>query len=179
NKAATDYFQTFVARGRSVTQIGFRLAHDGVDGFVNIKGQMSDDRPGFNPYRKIAPDSNDKGDAFKNAKEKVDFDLDMQIIEYAASATNWSHATDSASVLQNGDMESGDLSPASQTNAWKPFSIDPATAHSFVLDGKEKTGRFARVLGGGKSGKPIDGGFVERVEGLSHFETYRLSGRAR
>ena len=32
-RAATDYFQPFVAKGRSVTQVGFRLAHDGVDGF--------------------------------------------------------------------------------------------------------------------------------------------------
>src|SRR6185503_20462316 len=31
-KPATDYFQTFVARGRSVTAVGFKLASDGIDG---------------------------------------------------------------------------------------------------------------------------------------------------
>ncbi|MBN2270759.1 MAG: hypothetical protein JXN61_09100, partial [Sedimentisphaerales bacterium] len=31
-KPATDYFQTFVAKGTSITRIGFKLATDGVDG---------------------------------------------------------------------------------------------------------------------------------------------------
>ena len=31
-KPATDYFQTFVANGKSVTSVGFKLASDGIDG---------------------------------------------------------------------------------------------------------------------------------------------------
>ncbi len=51
-------------------------------GFVNIKGQVSDERPGLNPYRKYAPDAYGRGTAFRDGRDPVDFDLDMQIIEY-------------------------------------------------------------------------------------------------
>ncbi len=51
-------------------------------GYTNIKGQVSDDRPGFNPYRKAAPDSYAAGTAYANGIEAVEYDLDMQIIEY-------------------------------------------------------------------------------------------------
>jgi hypothetical protein len=51
-------------------------------GFVNIKGQVSNERPGFNPYRKVAPDAYDQGTAYCLGTEAVDLDLDMQVIEY-------------------------------------------------------------------------------------------------
>lgn len=61
-----------------------RETPESLRGFVNSKGQVSDERPGFNPYRKVAPDSYDKGTAYRLGTEKVDFDLDMQVIEYQA-----------------------------------------------------------------------------------------------
>jgi hypothetical protein len=54
-------------------------------GFVNIKGQVSDARPGFNPYRKVPPDNYAKGTAYRDGREPADFDLDMQIVEFAAT----------------------------------------------------------------------------------------------
>ena len=33
-------------------------------GYVNIKNMVSDDKPGFNPYRKAAPDTYEKGTAY-------------------------------------------------------------------------------------------------------------------
>lgn len=55
---------------------------DTLRGFVNIKGQVSNERPGFNPYRKVAPDAYDQGTAYCLGTEAVDLDLDMQVIEY-------------------------------------------------------------------------------------------------
>jgi hypothetical protein len=54
-------------------------------GFVNIKGQVSDDKPGFNPYRKTAPDNYKLGTAYRKCRDKQDFDLDMQIVEYLSN----------------------------------------------------------------------------------------------
>jgi len=56
--------------------------YDTLHGFVNIKGQVSDDKPGFNPYRKVPPDNYGRGTAYRRRTDKQDFDLDMQIIEY-------------------------------------------------------------------------------------------------
>jgi hypothetical protein len=53
-------------------------------GFVNIKGQVSDERPGLNPYRKFPPDAYERGTAYRDGREPVDFDLDVQIIEFRA-----------------------------------------------------------------------------------------------
>ena len=51
-------------------------------GYVNLKGQVSDERPGFNPYRKVAPDTYEHGTAYRGGADAVDFDLDLQVIEY-------------------------------------------------------------------------------------------------
>jgi hypothetical protein len=48
-----------------------------------------------------------------------------------------------------------------------------------VEDAASGVGHVARVAGGGPGGKTADGGFVQRVEGLGHLETYRLTGRVR
>jgi len=55
-------------------------------GFVNLKGHASDERPGFNPYRKIPPDKYERGTAYRDGHDPVDFDLDMQIIEFVTRA---------------------------------------------------------------------------------------------
>ncbi|MHC4740959.1 MAG: hypothetical protein ACYS8Z_03550 [Planctomycetota bacterium] len=58
--------------------------YDTLHGFVNIKGQVSDDKPGFNPYKKVHPDNYNRGTAYRKCTDKKPFDLDMQIIEYRA-----------------------------------------------------------------------------------------------
>jgi hypothetical protein len=62
--------------------------YDTLHGFVNIKGQVSDDKPGFNPYRKVPPDDYKRGTAYRKCTEKQPFDLDMQIVEYRSDARN-------------------------------------------------------------------------------------------
>ncbi|MBN2476652.1 MAG: hypothetical protein JXB62_18725 [Pirellulales bacterium] len=54
-------------------------------GFVNCKGQVSDEQPGFNPYRKCSPDSYEPGTAYNGGQEAVDYDLDVQVIEYESA----------------------------------------------------------------------------------------------
>jgi hypothetical protein len=151
--------------------------YETLHGFVNIKGQVSDDRPGFNPYRKHPRDSYARGTAFKAGHDVQDFDLDMQILEYEFAATNWALATDAENLLRNGGMEDGELKldNAGSPDHWKPFAIDPGTAHLYLLREPEKTNRIARISCGG-NGKAADGGWVQRVEGLDHFQTYRLAG---
>ncbi|MBL7144472.1 MAG: hypothetical protein ISS76_09590 [Phycisphaerae bacterium] len=62
--------------------------YDTLHGFVNIKGQVSDDKPGFNPYRKVPPDNYEHGTAYRKCTDKRPFDLDMQIVEYRSDAEN-------------------------------------------------------------------------------------------
>jgi hypothetical protein len=62
--------------------------YDTLHGFVNIKGQVSDDKPGFNPYRKVPPDNYELGTAYRKCTDKQPFDLDMQIVEYRSDAGN-------------------------------------------------------------------------------------------
>jgi hypothetical protein len=155
--------------------------YETLHGFVNIKGQVSDDRPGFNPYRKHPRDAYDRGTAYKQGGDAQDFDLDMQVVEYEVGATNWAQAVDDTSLLRNGDMEAGELKSdhSGSPDFWKPFLLDPGTLHLHLVQEPEKTNRIARILGGGADGKPVDGGWVQRVRGLDHFQTYRLTGRLR
>lgn len=62
--------------------------YDTLHGFVNIKGQVSDDKPGFNPYRKVPPDDYRRGTAYRKCTDKQPFDLDMQIVEYRSDTKN-------------------------------------------------------------------------------------------
>lgn len=72
-----------------------------VGGFVNIKGQTSDGRPAFNPYRKFGSDDYPLGTAVRAGVEEVPLDLDMQVIEYAHSGTNWERATTGPQLLES------------------------------------------------------------------------------
>ncbi|MBN1417653.1 MAG: hypothetical protein JXP34_02695 [Planctomycetes bacterium] len=152
-------------------------------GHINIKGQRSTEIPGFTPYRKVPPDAYPHGTAFLGGTEPVDFDLDMQILEYENCPGDWARAVDSENLLPNGDMEAGALDPDEPGNGrpdvWKPFAIDPGTVHRYAVDGMDAANRILRVLGGGATGKTVDGGFVQRVDGLSRHETYRIAGRVR
>ena len=157
--------------------------YETLHGYTNIKGVVSSEVPGFNPYQKHAPDDYALGDAYHEGKTKKDFDLDMQIIEYAHPIDEWARAVHSPNLLQNGDMEAGELdeqSPSeSKPAAWARFAVDPETTHMYLADGKEKRNRIIRVIGGGFNNKTVDGGYVQRVDGLSRAETYRLTGKVR
>ncbi len=138
-------------------------------GFVNIKGQTSDDRPGFNPYRKVAPDAYAGGTAYANGIEAVDFDLDMQIIEYERAVDGeWAGARDERNLLGDRAME-----------GWAPFRLAPATVLEPFLDPREDGGRLLRVTEAPTAGAPIDGGYVRRVENLAREDTYVLTGKVR
>jgi hypothetical protein len=169
-------------------------------GFVNIKGQLSDDRPGFNPYLKAADDVYDHGTACKSGREKMPFSLDLQVIEYEFASASPSLALEGPNLLANGDMEQWktsattgpNLTPpspgrsglrpvrASETQApadWKPFALQPQTQHALMSDPDNPSNHFACVFANG--GEPADGGFVQRVDALTPTATYRLEGRAR
>ncbi len=152
-------------------------------GHTNIKGAVSTEKPGFNPYRKWAPDDYPEGTAHADARTPADFDLDMQIIEYEHAPASWADAVDQKSLLPNGDMEAGRLDPddpaKGKADAWHAFAVDLGTVHHYLTDPPENRYRFLRVTGGGLNGKTVDGGYVQRVDGLSHLETYRLVGRVR
>ena len=152
--------------------------HETLHGFVNIKGEVSDGKPGFNPYRKCPPDDYPAGTAYFEGKEPVDFDLDMQVIEYEHAGPDHALAVDGDDLLRNGSMEEQaggeDGSPA----AWKAFVLEPGTTAALVPDGAEPSNRIARVSGP-PGAKSVDGGWVQRIAGLAKAETYRLSGRIR
>jgi hypothetical protein len=100
------------------------------------------------------------------------FDLDMQIIEYETDAV----PAPGPDRLKNGEMETAAEGLPSD---WKTFAILPETGFTNFVDGPQNTNHTARVLGGSATGKKADGGFCQRVEGLSRFDTYRLAGQLR
>jgi hypothetical protein len=51
---------------------------------VNFKKQFNDRKPGFNPYYRPSTDPFPAGEAWKLGKDKVERDLDLQVVEYAA-----------------------------------------------------------------------------------------------
>src|SRR6185436_10423624 len=67
-----------------------------------------------------------------------------------------------------------EIQPKGEVTEWKKFSSEPATLHAHLAEGEPRA-TFARVLGP----KRVDGGWSQRVSGLSRFETYQLSGRVR
>jgi len=149
-------------------------------GFVNAKGQVSDDRPGFNPYRKHPMDGYGGGRAYFGG-EAVDYDLDMQIIEYEFAAPDWAHAVDATNLLSSGKMEppaAGPKSPRKADPPWRAFTVEGKAAHRRLAQRPGGTNLFLR-LAEAAGAKAVDGGWVQRVEGLTHLETYRLSGRVR
>jgi hypothetical protein len=166
--------------------------HESLHGFVNIKGDASDERPGFNPYRKHPSDPYEPGAAYKSGVEDAGFDLDMQILEYEHEGKDWAQALDSRNLLPNGDMEAletigqaigqggaGGGTAGALPKAWKTFSVEPETIHCVWADGPDKKNHVLRVAGSAAGAKAVSGGFVQKVEGLSYLETYRLSGLVR
>jgi hypothetical protein len=156
--------------------------YETLHGFVNIKGEVSNDKPGFNPYRKHARDDYPQGTAYLDG-EKQDFDLDMQIVEYETNSSDWHLATQGDELLANGDIEQGELDAADPTKgklaAWTTFAVDPATQFHYVTDGANPKNRIARVYANSGGSAKADGGFVQRVEKLEKNAAYRLSVRVR
>ncbi len=159
-------------------------------GWLNFKLQENDERPGFNPYVKVAPDTYPRGSAFREGRP-VDVDLDMQVLEYRSAVDGWDEAVEGPNLLTNGSMSLGTVSPDGQEPGeplgWTPFDIDPETRQLYLADPNEPRNRILRVLGGGSYGKnpdggghrTADGGFVQRVDGLDRSHTYRISARVR
>ncbi len=152
-------------------------------GFENIKGVKSKVIPAFNPYRKIAPDAYEQGTAYKHGRFATDFDLDMQVIEYAHPSRSWKDAVRQENLVANGQMEAG-IPAADETDEGKPehwtsFSIDPGTMHRYLEVGERKDNRVLRIAGGSINKKTVDGGYLQQVVGLNHAETYRLKALVR
>lgn len=145
--------------------------YETLHGYVNIKGMPSDNKPGFNPYRKHPSDPYEKGTAFLNGSQAMEYDLDMQVIEYEHQTKEWAKAVEGANLLKNGDMETG-------TQGWQRFALEAGTTFAELTDEDNKS-RFVRVMEGPGEFKAVDGGFVQRAEGLSGLETYRLAGKVR
>ncbi|MBN1125735.1 MAG: hypothetical protein JXA82_12065 [Sedimentisphaerales bacterium] len=146
-------------------------------GYVNIKGMVSDDKPGFNPYRKNGRDEYEYGTAYRKGRDQQDFDLDMQIIEYEHTASHWMQAVTGKNLLTNGNMQrDGDSGiPA----GWNTFSVDSGTEFRHVFNEPDKENRIARIVGGSATRTTADGGLVQKVSNLSTLETYRLKGMVR
>ena len=140
-------------------------------GFVNIKGMPSDEKPGFHPYPKAPGDDYPDGAAYLDGKTEIPRDLDMQVIEYQNALPDWENAVDRRNLIADGGMDGSEM--------WKPFRVDPGTALERVKDENDAANSVARVIGGGPTGKAADGGYVQKIAGLSHEQTYRLSGRLR
>lgn len=166
--------------------------YESLHGYVNIKGVVSDEKPGFNPYRKMAPDTCESGTAYKHGTEAVDFDLDMQIIEYEYAAREWAQAVIEKNLLGNGDMESGELDPQKSAegtpHGWKRFEISPGSTagsqpgsgrHLYVTEGPAHTNRILRVATDKGRPSPLDAGYVQRIDNVSRTQTYRWRGRVR
>ncbi len=152
-------------------------------GFVNIKGDVSDDRPGFNPYKKHSLDIYEPGRAFRKGIEPQDFDLDMQITEYENSPAHWDQQVEGKNLVTHGDMNKVS-SVENTTNTidlqgWKRFAPEPATGFAQVPESPDNPNPVIRIFGGSSTKKPADGGFAQKVSALNKNETYRLSARVR
>lgn len=151
--------------------------------YINCKNVKSDLKPGFNPYKKDAPDEYKLGTSYKDGVTKQDFDLDMQIIEYQNSPKDWDKAVDQKNLIRNGDMATGEVSggpgDSGRPTSWKSWATGSATSTIYMTDNVDSPNRLLRVTGHPKDSNIVDGGFVQKVEGLDHLETYRLSGKAR
>lgn len=143
-----------------------------VGGFVNIKGQESDGRAGFNPYRKCPPDEYPGGTAYRRSTEECDFDLDLQIVEYEHDRADWADALAGRNLLANALKDSPD------ENGWSSFKKQPAGTDLRSVKLAGKPGQSLRISSADPA-HPIDGGWRQKIEGLSSGETYVLRGRVR
>lgn len=157
---------------------------DTIGNWVNIKKQKSTGIPGFTTYKKHPLDDYAAGTSRFNGERTMDYDLDMQIIEYENTADNWSEAVHEENLLANGGFDEGEYKENDANfggpNGWERFMIDPGTSFWYVKrDDAGAEGRYVKMIGGAINSQTVDGGYVQKISGLSHLETYRLTGQVR
>lgn len=152
-------------------------------GFVNIKGDVSDDRPGFNPYKKHPLDIYEPGQAYRKGTDPQPFDLDMQIVEYEKAAADWDRQVDGPNLVVNGGMDKVRVIEGEvvivDLDGWKRFAIEPGTGFAQAVEGPDTPNPVIRIYGGSSTKRAANGGFAQRVSGLNKNEIYRLSARIR
>jgi len=172
-----------------------------IGNFVNIKGDKSDGRVGFNPYKKFPYDDYPHGSAFLNGKTKMDFDLDMQVIEYENEYA--SDYLSSENLVLNGDFQMDasfekpeiilsnlEIPPrgtsgfinykkayGNEPKHWETIKSTPTTFISTYLELPDGTNVVARIYG--QPGTEIDGALVKKITGLIKNETYVMQCRVR
>jgi len=149
-------------------------------GYINIKAFAAGDTGGFTPLCKVKPDDYLAGRAYLNGKTPTDYDIDMQVVEYADGAQNWDKAVDARNLIKNGDMQSGGINISrdnSRPYEWDRFKMDPDTVFRYTSDTSSASDFYARVMA--TCGKKCDGGYIQKVSGLNHSDTYRVSGMLR
>ncbi|GMU24420.1 MAG: hypothetical protein AMXMBFR13_44940 [Phycisphaerae bacterium] len=184
-------FGTVLAPGEVVLEPGTTYAielesienHASLHGYVNIKGVVSDDRPGFNPYRQQPGEDYPRGTAYREGSEDARFDLDMQIVEYEHQGTDWSQAVAPENLLAGGEAKVESL-PSESTDSmhvegWSFRSLQQGTTCQLVEAGSDAEARILRIAGDRPGLRAIDGYLVRPVAGLTYLETYRLSGQVR
>ncbi len=149
--------------------------------FVNIKKQVSSGIPGFNPYKKCAPDKYPAGTAYRGkGARKCDFDLDMQIVEYVSENKNWSTQVQKNNLILQGEMNSFHISNEAGEEyqaGWKTFNHTPDSVFFSVEKSKDGNSYFQLAMKSPQ--KSIDAGWVQRVSNLSNDNTYKLTGKVR
>lgn len=120
------------------------------------------------------------GQAFRDGKPVPDKDLEMTVVEYLTFDKPREPAPvyepKGRNLLNNGDFEKGTPSTtdADDPPGWKRWNTSP-TAFWYGKFGRHGS-NAPRVIGGNINNTKIDGGFVQRVAGLSPNKTYCLSG---
>jgi hypothetical protein len=153
---------------------------------VDPKGPGVEDI-GFNPVAfQLPDDAYPSGMAYKDGKRQPDVDLEMTIVEWTSSPALPKPQPASVppglskNLLENGDMENGQ--PGNEGDpvpeGWTRWKRRP-TAWWYDTDFGRNGTLGSRVIGGSINGTKIQGGIVQRVDGLSPVEKYRLSGWVR
>ena len=103
--------------------------YESLHGYVNIKGMVSDDKPGFNPYKKVAPDTYERAPPTRTARTTSASTWTCRSSSTGNEAKDWDKAVDSENLLANGDMEAGELDEQKPANGkpqgWKTFAAMP------------------------------------------------------
>jgi hypothetical protein len=120
-----------------------------------------------------------KGNAFRDGKPQPNDDLEMTIIEYSKAAPTperkSAYKPAGKNLLTNGNFEEGTPSETpKEIPGWQMWESNK-TLFWYGAYGRDKS-QAARLIGGSINGTKIDGGFVQKVSGLTSGKSYRLSG---
>jgi hypothetical protein len=119
------------------------------------------------------------GMAFLDGTPQPDADLEMTLIEYSQPAPTTTqpapYTPTNANLMMNGDFEQGQpTQDAKDIVGWTRWESAPTTWW-YGPYGRNKS-QAIRAVGGSINGTKMDGGLVQRIDGLSAAKTYRLSG---